>query len=68
MISRGVLVKETLVRKKTLLGFLLVRQRKAKGEVNMSNCEPLAKEIEKCANRFHSSNFMTDGQRTVTYS
>ena len=69
LIKPDVLVKETLVRKKNLLGFLLVvTTKKSQSEFDMSKCEPLAKDLEKCRNIFHSSNSTTDGKRTVTYS
>lgn len=34
---------------------------KSQSEVDMSQCEPLAKALEKCRSRFHASNSTTDG-------
>ena len=52
------------------LSFLLFfgKTEKSQSEVDISKCEPLAKELEKCRSVFHGSNSTTDGNRTVTYS
>jgi hypothetical protein len=54
--------------KKNSSWFFSGKTEKSQSEVDMPNCEPLAKKIEKCAQRFHASNSTTDGKRTVTYS
>jgi hypothetical protein len=41
---------------------------KSQSEEEMSKCETLARDLEKCRSMFHSSNSTTDGNRTVTYS
>ena len=41
---------------------------KSQSEIDMSKCEPLVKELERCNSIFHSSNSMTNGKRIVTYS
>ena len=48
--------------------FSFGKTEKSQSEVDMSKCEPLAKELEKCRSLFHASNSTTDGNRTVKYS
>lgn len=54
--------------KKKAPWFSFGRTEKSQSEIDMSKCEPLAKQLEKCRSLFHSSNSTTDGKRTVTYS
>lgn len=54
--------------KRKLLGFSFDKTEKSQSEVDMSKCESLAKQLEKCRNLFHSSNSTTDGKSSVTYS
>ena len=54
--------------KKKSSWFSFGKPEKSQSEVDMSKCEPLAKELEKSNSLFHASNSTTDGNRTVTYS
>ena len=57
----------TLARKINLLGILIVSQSQSQSETDMSTCGALARKLEEHHKYGISSDFTTDGKRTVSY-